>query len=75
MTVHDAIPKRKRLIGQFHFFIKPASAGFCFYRAPGLMAAHDAIPERKRLIGQFHLFIKSVSVSWRVYAFTGRQDE
>ncbi|EFQ6649697.1 hypothetical protein HZW80_001943 [Salmonella enterica] len=28
MTVHDAISKRKRLIGQFHLFIKPASAGF-----------------------------------------------
>ncbi|EAB8043937.1 hypothetical protein DU900_05870 [Salmonella enterica subsp. enterica serovar Lille] len=40
------------------------------------MTVHDAIPERKRLIGQFHLFMqKTVSVSWRVYAFTGRQDE
>ncbi|AVS12001.1 hypothetical protein DZF04_21670 [Salmonella enterica] len=39
------------------------------------MTVHDAIPKRKRLIGQFHLFIKTVSVSWRVYAFTGRQDE
>ncbi|WP_223201790.1 hypothetical protein, partial [Salmonella enterica] len=39
------------------------------------ITVHDAIPKRKRLIGQFHLFIKSVSVSWRVYAFTGRQDE
>ncbi|WRP09317.1 hypothetical protein U9J36_13795 [Salmonella enterica] len=28
MTVHDAMSKRKRLIGQFHLFIKPASAGF-----------------------------------------------
>ncbi|HHX9844204.1 TPA: hypothetical protein ACVTE6_003859, partial [Salmonella enterica subsp. enterica] len=50
-------------------------AGFCFYRAAGWMTVHDAIPKRKRLIGQFHLFIKPVSVSWRVYAFTGRQDE
>ncbi|MGU6941146.1 hypothetical protein ACV2FM_19465, partial [Salmonella enterica subsp. enterica serovar Saphra] len=75
MTVHDAISKRKRLIGQFHFFIKPASAGFCFYRAAGWMTVHDAIPKRKRLIGQFHFFIKPVSVSWRVFAFTGRQDE
>ncbi|EBK7452177.1 hypothetical protein DSQ53_05470 [Salmonella enterica] len=39
------------------------------------MTVHDAIPKRKRLIGQFHLFIKPVSVSWRVFAFTGRQDE
>jgi hypothetical protein len=29
MTVHDAISKRKRLIGQFHLFMqKNASAGF-----------------------------------------------
>uniref|UniRef100_A0A483KPR7 Uncharacterized protein n=1 Tax=Klebsiella quasipneumoniae TaxID=1463165 RepID=A0A483KPR7_9ENTR len=29
MPVHDAIPKRKRLIGQFHRFTQnPASAGF-----------------------------------------------
>ncbi|EFR3672642.1 hypothetical protein H1353_002048 [Salmonella enterica] len=36
------------------------------------MTVHD----RTRLIGQFHLFMqKPVSVSWRVYAFTGRQDE
>ncbi|ESV52242.1 hypothetical protein K533_06440, partial [Salmonella enterica subsp. enterica serovar Cubana str. CVM42234] len=49
MTVHD----RTRLIGQLHFFIKPASAGFCFYRAAGWMTVHDAIPKRKRLIGQF----------------------
>ncbi|EAA8351136.1 hypothetical protein EOG09_22975 [Salmonella enterica] len=47
MTVHDAIPKRKWLIGQFHLFIKPASAGFCFYRAAGWMTVHDAIPKRK----------------------------
>ncbi|EAQ8012501.1 hypothetical protein DCV98_08450 [Salmonella enterica subsp. enterica serovar Montevideo] len=40
------------------------------------MTVHDTIPKRKRLIGQFHLFMqKTVSVSWRVYAFTGRQDE
>ncbi|EAU6352137.1 hypothetical protein EJJ51_02800 [Salmonella enterica subsp. enterica serovar Offa] len=75
MTVHDAMSKRKRLIGQFHLFIKPASAGFCFYRAAGWMTVHDTIPERKRLIGQFHLFIKPVSVSWRGFAFIGRQDE
>ncbi|EAC1125756.1 hypothetical protein ECA57_05050, partial [Salmonella enterica subsp. enterica] len=41
------IPKRKWLIGQFHLFIKPASAGFCFYRAAGWMTVHDAIPKRK----------------------------
>ncbi|ETB95664.1 hypothetical protein CFSAN001681_22915 [Salmonella enterica subsp. enterica serovar Cerro str. CFSAN001681] len=40
------------------------------------MTVHDAISKRKRLIGQFHLFMqKNVSVSWRVFAFTGRQDE
>ncbi|KZQ98007.1 hypothetical protein A3N54_24245 [Klebsiella aerogenes] len=32
MTVHDAIPERKRLIGQFHLFnVKtPLRRGFCY---------------------------------------------
>ncbi len=39
------------------------------------MIVQDAFRDIMRLIGKYHLFIKPVSVSWRVFAFTGRQDE
>ncbi|KZG35035.1 hypothetical protein AH85_04825 [Salmonella enterica subsp. enterica serovar Tennessee] len=68
MTVHDAIPKRTRLIGQFHFFMqKPVSVSWRVYAFTGRQdewTVHDAIPKRKRLIGQFHLFIKPASAGF-----------
>ncbi|WP_206734206.1 hypothetical protein, partial [Salmonella enterica] len=67
LTVHDIT----RVIGLFHFFIKPASAVFCFYRAAVLMTVHDAIPKRKRLIGQFHFFIKPASAGLCFYRAAG----
>ncbi len=70
MTVHDAIPERKRLIGQFHFFIKPASAGFCL-QGDRMNDCPRHYTQRKRLIGQFHLFIKSASAGFAYQAGEG----
>ncbi|ALO90106.1 hypothetical protein AS586_18295 [Salmonella enterica subsp. enterica serovar Anatum] len=61
MTVHD----RTRLIGQFHLFIKPASAGFCFYillirPVKGIEVAEDASVTIRQLIdsrGDIILFV------------------
>ncbi|ODH60016.1 hypothetical protein AIJ47_10095 [Salmonella enterica subsp. enterica serovar Enteritidis] len=64
MTVHD----RTRLIGQFHLFIKPASAGFCFrfggflliWPVKGIEVAEDASVTIRQLIdsrGDIILFV------------------
>uniref|UniRef100_UPI00398C60A0 hypothetical protein n=1 Tax=Salmonella enterica TaxID=28901 RepID=UPI00398C60A0 len=64
-----------RCVGQFDEFIKDGAAGDCVCGGAGWMTDHDSMYKRTRLIGQSHRFIKPVSVSWRVFAFTGRQDE
>ncbi|QSI10828.1 hypothetical protein FA956_02885 [Klebsiella quasipneumoniae] len=57
MPVHDAIPKRKRLIGQFHLFTQnPASAGFLLSESVTRMNdCPRRYTQRKRLIGEFQL--------------------
>ncbi|ESC03948.1 hypothetical protein SEEM841_08859, partial [Salmonella enterica subsp. enterica serovar Senftenberg str. 423984-1] len=49
------------LIGQFHFFIKPASAGFCLSgRMKGIEVAEDASVTIRQLIdsrGDIILFV------------------
>ncbi|AKE60155.1 hypothetical protein F384_17160 [Citrobacter amalonaticus Y19] len=44
MTVHDAIPKRKRLIGQLHLFMyKPAAAGFLLLQVAATLLPDGAL--------------------------------
>ncbi|MBP1521574.1 hypothetical protein IVW58_08745 [Salmonella enterica subsp. enterica serovar Worthington] len=67
--------KRKRLIGQFHFFIKPASAGFALQgdRMNDCPRRYTQKKAAYRSVSLLHAKTRQCKLAG--FCFTGRQDE